>query len=246
MRVCRGRHYCASLLLLLLSSLAIIYTAQRSTGRRGWQAVISDTMRGPRSNDIQQISHREVSLATHTPLGNAQTFSRDMTHASDGGDMAQALELNGGALVRGQRENHEPLLNHTIHTLISRAVGDGGEGGEGERREPPAVWRGRYATYRDPGRRKLQQMFPLGHNFSFPNPQVSTVFIGEQLVTLERKYLCVFSLTSFTLTHTPNTCNDTHSHTLTYYPHHPHHPHYPHHPHPSPHPPPDHTPSLGH
>ena len=110
--------------------------------------------------DIATQEH-EWNVETTKPAPYTENKHKKQTNLSKGA--TELLRLNGG--IDGERDLNAPT-DVPLHRSLLREVLDGGMRGHSA-----VVWRGRERVP-DQETRRLQNMFPLSPDFSFPNTQV--------------------------------------------------------------------------
>ena len=172
MAVACRRYFTFSLFSLsLLSSLSILFSVRRINIYRGTTLVVlSNTMTEDNpviNNNIRKLEAmgRLADITTHLQSWNAVT-TKPAIHSEDGNvatEVKQLMKFNSS--ISQEQGLTTSQSKRTPNSLLREVLG------RGRRDQPPPVWRGRDSAP-DAETRKLQQMFPLSTNFSFPNPQV--------------------------------------------------------------------------
>lgn len=162
------------LFLSLLSSLSILFTAGRINMYRGTVLLVPSstiTEDNPVINSHVrrlEVIGRLADIATQKQEWNVETtkpapYTENKKEANLSKGATELLRLNGS--IDAGRDLNAPT-DVPLHRSLLREVLDGGMRGHSA-----VVWRGRERVP-DKETRRLQNMFPLSPDFSFPNPQV--------------------------------------------------------------------------
>ena len=178
LRVCR-RGY-GLLLVVLLTSLSLLFNVRRmGVVWETHRVVIINQMRGAYSYNnynIQQVLNRNIAtIATNTTLRNVNKkldHSRLLVNSHRDNDnyfhkLKRDEEID--ITIQAKTDIQVPSTSYSV-PIAQDEIGRGGEG-EGMKTPAAAVWRSKKGLL-DSETRRLQNMFPLSKDFTFPNPQV--------------------------------------------------------------------------